>query len=69
MKLQYELLPSDSQLNGDLHVRDITSADRHETKRRLDFITAKLANKALRDIELSVDINAYDLVCLHEFTL
>ena len=52
MKLQYELLPSDSQLNGDLHVRDITSADRHETKRRLDFITAKLANKALRDIEL-----------------
>ena len=57
-KLQYELLPSDSQLNGDLHVRDITSADRHETKRRLDFITAKLANKALRDIELSVDINA-----------
>lgn len=58
MKLQYELLPSDSQLNDDLHVRDITSADRHEAKRRLDFITAKLANKALRDIELSVDINA-----------
>lgn len=58
MKLQYELLPSDGQLNGDLHVRDITSTDRHETKRRLDFITAKLANKALRDIELSVDINA-----------
>lgn len=53
MKLQYEPLLSE-QLTADLHVRDLTTTDRHEAKRRLDFITAKLGNEALKRIDLGL---------------
>lgn len=47
MKLSYEELPI-----VDIHAQDLSEVDRNEAKRRLDFITAKLANKALRNIDL-----------------
>lgn len=56
MKLQYEPLRQD-QLNTSLHVRDLATPDRHEAKRRLDFITAKLANKALSGVDLGIDLD------------
>lgn len=55
MKLQYEQLPIESSPT-DLHVRDFENENRHDVKRRLDFITAKLADRALCDINLTIDI-------------
>ncbi len=48
MKLSYEETPI-----GAIHARDFTeTTNRSDVKRRLDFITAKLANKALDQIDL-----------------
>lgn len=43
---------------SDIHVRDMMDTDRTEAKRRLDFITAKLANAALDGINLHDEINS-----------
>jgi hypothetical protein len=44
--MSFELLPV--QENGELtHVKDLVEADRLESRRRLEFITAKLGQSAL----------------------
>lgn len=54
MELRFE----ETELNiGDTHVRDFAETDRTETKRRLDFITAKLGNTALDSINLHDEIS------------
>ena len=54
MELRFE----ETELNiGDTHVRDFAETDRTETKRRLDFIAAKLGNTALDSINLRDEIS------------
>ncbi|NLA43071.1 hypothetical protein GX865_02865 [Candidatus Saccharibacteria bacterium] len=49
MKLSYEETPIKI-----LQAHDLPEGNRTEAKRRLDFIAAKLANKALSNIDLNL---------------
>lgn len=47
------------RVDGELtHVNDLIEADRLETRRRLEFIAAKLGNSALQDVVLGSDLDA-----------
>lgn len=47
------------RVDGELtHVNDLVEADRLETRRRLEFISAKLGNSALQDVVLGGDLDS-----------
>lgn len=62
MNLQYEAIPLAITEEGLTHVRDMANTERNEANRRLNFITARLGNKALENIDLGVDVSDFDLV-------